>query len=109
MRLRARRARACTDQRRRCRGVLGADLQFGQWRDSLNGVSERLEVMNRLSWLVGMLLALSGCAERYGIRPTQLSELNDDQTTTNEIRLKLNLETSSGQRGASSHCRRCDP
>lgn len=44
-----------------------------------------------------MALSLLGCAERYAIRPTQLSELNDELATNRETRLKVKLETSEGR------------
>lgn len=52
--------------------------------------------MKRL-WLVGLSVALGGCAERYSIRPTQLSQLNDEIATNREVRIKVRLETVDGR------------
>jgi len=52
--------------------------------------------MKSVLWASLMLLSV-GCAERYRIRPTQIGELNDDLSTNNETRLKVKLETETGQ------------
>jgi hypothetical protein len=53
--------------------------------------------MKRLGCVVGLALSLMGCAERHIIRPTQLSELNDEVATNTGTRLTIKLETSDGR------------
>ncbi len=48
----------------------------------------------------GLLFSMVGCADRYTIRPTQLSMLNDDIAASGrngEARLKVKLETIDGR------------
>jgi hypothetical protein len=56
-------------------------------------------MMHRALWVVGagLLLSLGACAERYNIRPTQLSELNDEVATNIGTRLTIKLETVDGR------------
>ena len=52
--------------------------------------------MNR--WYVfGVCAALTGCAETYVIRPTQLSVFNDELKTSSGVQKVLRIETASGQ------------
>jgi len=52
--------------------------------------------MNR--WFaLGLCVALSGCAETYVIRPTQLSVFNDELKTNAGVQKVLRIETASGQ------------
>jgi len=52
----------------------------------------------KLLMFLGLAFSVVGCAERYSIRPTQLSELNDDLSANKgDVRLMVKLETSDGR------------
>ena len=62
-----------------------------------SGYVGRTQMMKRWVW-VGVALSMMGCAERYSIRPTQLSRLNDDLAVNDgSVRMMVKLETSDGR------------
>ncbi len=54
-------------------------------------------MVKREVWVV-VAVSLLGCTERYSIRPTQISRLNDDLAVNNgAVRMMVKLETSDGR------------